>query len=856
MGVCESNNSNLSKNRINIIKNGNLDSYKFECNMRKNLPKRLNLEFIFSQLKVKHCISHNSAKNSVYITEVSVPQMNNYSIIVNQGKSPVINPSYIFKINREFTIKELENLFFVITIYEFVDEIDLNAINKMNKLSEEYKSKSNYKSTFSIDLFSFLFKSKKCDFLMKGTNGLSSNTRICFNCEIIHRGKIKIYAKGPGNVNKFIFKTKNINLGSSKTFFDDFSLDTPLITMKELSQADIFLELYYNENIYFYTTLDDLKYKLIKKLGEIIINREIDYKELNSNKQLYSNANINLNYNMGINSNNNDYNAQLGNNNQEIKRITEQKNDAYIIFENLPIITQISCLYFTEYGPLYNTSFLHLINNDTEIQNYRKNLNISSEDFYLRLKDKYDYLNGGKFDFYVLFEELNDIFKRSIDTEKFYFLYPDFESLNKMIIIIMKIGIIIIDYIKIEKDEGKLFTLLKTIQNIIKREEIDNAVLNYCLGHFQGPENNLKTFINDFFLKLLKLNEYCRAKKMPNLNNNLVEIYSKLYFTKKFIRETIFNTLFQKETIYNINQIDVFIYDIINDEKLYRYFDQNAFNQIIKKKAYFSNLFSENLGFFKYILYHLDNLNINEFPLDFTQFIDNNNLLTLLGKYIKNKKMENLENDFFELTSFLCGSFGAISVLNENLIKYTNGYNNLAIFKLFEYLKSLLESYYKKEGCKLIMDYTILEKAINIIIEINSSIALPKLFWFYYCCSHLVMSSHLKTFIINVCNKSFESFAYHWSFSVRQVFFKLLIFSFNDKLKNEEGKFLNMKNIINYENKNVNKKILYKEESLKDYELINKEYKVWKELIAEEKTENPDLPIFFLPSPISPDKID
>ena len=343
---------------------------------------------------------------------------------------------------------------------------------------------------------------------------------------------------------------------------------------------------------------------------------------------------------------------------------------------------------------------------------------------------------------------------------------------------------------------------------------------------------------------------------MPNLNNNLVEIYSKLYFTKKFIRETIFNTLFQKETIYNINQIDVFIYDIINDEKLYRYFDQNVFNQIIKKKAYFSNLFSENLGFFKYILYHLDNLNINEFPLDFTQFIDNNNLLTLLGKYIKNKKMENLENDFFELTSFLCGSFGAISVLNENLIKYTNGYNNLAIFKLFEYLKSLLESYYKKEGCKLIMDYTILEKAINIIIEINSSIALPKLFWFYYCCSHLVMSSHLKTFIINVCNKSFESFAYHWSFSVRQVFFKLLIFSFNDKLKNEEGKFLNMKNIINYENKNVNKNNIYNEESLKDYELINKEYKVWKELIAKEKTENPDLPIFFLPSPINPDKID
>ena len=120
----------------------------------------------------------------------------------------------------------------------------------------------------------------------------------------------------------------------------------------------------------------------------------------------------------------------------------------------------------------------------------------------------------------------------------------------------------------------------------------------------------------------------------------------------------------------------------------------------------------------------------------------------------------------------------------------------------------------------------------------------------------MIISSHLRIFIINVCNKNFELFAYHWSFSVRQVFFKLLIFAFNHKLKNEEGKYLSKKNIDNLEKRIVNENNIYNQESLKDYDLIIKEYNVWKELIENQKTENPDLPIFFLPPPVNLDRID
>ena len=364
-----------------------------------------------------------------------------------------------------------------------------------------------------------------------------------------------------------------------------------------------------------------------------------------------------------------------------------------------------------------------------------------------------------------------------------------------------------------------------------------------------------KNINNDFFIKLFKLNEYCKLKKIPSLNPILIDIYTKLYFKKKYIRETIFNTL-NKDKEYKNNLMDVFIYDIVNDDKINRYLDQNEFNQILQKKGLFTNLFSCGILFFKNIISYLNNSKINEFPFDFTQFNDNLEILNLLGKYVKNKKLDNLENEFYELPALLSNSYDSINMINNSLIKNTNGYNDQALFKLFDYFKSLLEYYYTKDDCKLIMDYTLLEEAINIIIKIDNSISLPKLFWFYYSCSHLILSGNLKCFIIDVCNQYFNNFAYHWSFGVRQVFFKLILFIYNDKLKNEEGKLFNVKNINNFEKKIVDKNNIYNVESLKDYESMNKEYKEWMESYQNNNTTEKEYPVLFVPLPINPDKID
>lgn len=869
MGACDSvNNINRidNANQNLLANNNNPEKYTFQCNEKYLLNKKsFNLEFTFFDIKVKHCISHSPSRNSIYATEIQIGKKLS-KLYINQGKNPIINLNTDdIKIKDEFKINDLKNTYLSINVYEFTDDmnININSLKQGHILSNEYKTKSKYNSFININLISFLFKSKKCDFLMKGQNQLSSNTRISFICDIKHREKIKIVSKSiyADKICKLNYKYKDNNLGvSNNVLFVEFSLDTPLITMKELQEADLFLETNEKETPYKYITLNDLKFLIIKNCGQTILKEETDSIEYNPNN-LILNQNNNLNNKSKKNIKGDDivycgFSEQNDNSEKEQKKY-ESKKEANLALENLPMITQISTLYFTECGHLYNTSLLNILNDDKDINEHRKNSKISSDDFYIRLKKIYENLNKGNFDFNTLCDDLNDVLRRSVDNEKFYFLYPNLESLNKMIILMMCIGIKIIEYIHKINEEQNLIILLKIINNLIKREELDNGVLCHCLNQFNEKDPNIKLIYNNFFIKLLKLNEYCRIKKLPSLNNSLIDLYSRLYFKKRYIREAIFNTLWNKETNYDNYQIDVFIYDKLNDEKLNQYLDQNAINQIIKKNNYFANLFSEGNIFFKNIIYIFSTMNINEFPFDFSLFTDNSNILKLLSGYIKNKKIENLGNEFFEITAYLAGSYKSINIINEQMIQFTNGYNNLATFKLLDYLKSLLEYYYSTKECKMIMDYSLFEKAIMFIIKIDSSISLPKLLWLYYCNSHLITSGHLKYFIINICNMYFKRFAYHWSFSVRQVFFKLCFFIFNERIKNDEGKVFNIKNISNYEKKNANEKLNNNIEALKDFQSVSQEFKEWEKAFKNTKESLKIVyPPLLIPNPNNPDNID
>ena len=158
MGACDSNNksySNRAQDNNNEQNEENLDNYscKFE-NIEKSIfsnNKTVNLKFIFYNFKIKYCISHKPTKDSTYITEIRIGQKI-FPLIINKGQSPTIPNVEDIKNGyfeqKDFTINELENTFFLINIYEFIDNIPNLSNNTELGLPEKYKQKCNYNSFF------------------------------------------------------------------------------------------------------------------------------------------------------------------------------------------------------------------------------------------------------------------------------------------------------------------------------------------------------------------------------------------------------------------------------------------------------------------------------------------------------------------------------------------------------------------------------------------------------------------------------------------------------------------------------------------------------------------------------------
>ena len=198
---------------------------------------------------------------------------------------------------------------------------------------------------------------------------------------------------------------------------------------------------------------------------------------------------------------------------------------------------------------------------------------------------------------------------------------------------------------------------------------------------------------------------------------------------------------------------------------------------------------------------------------------------------------------------FFSYSYDSITSINNALINSTNIHNQYAIFTLFIYFKSLLEYNQSLTNSKLIFDYTVFEKASELLVQDEDSVSLPRLFWFYYSYYNLLLRGNLKWFIAQIVNKNFDKFAYHWSFTIRQVYYKFLIYVVNDKLKDKEGRLFNQqklnpfrsRNSINYQQKP------YSFEAMKDFDTICKEYNLWK---STRRGDNAELPIFSLPPPM------
>ena len=837
--------------------------YKYQCPIRNKLMgSSHDLNFIISNIKIKSCISHSKSKKSAYVTEISFTQKK-FPIIVNYGAKPIINGTFDF--HKQFSIEELENSFLKISVYEFdeMSESQLNTFKSENKLNGNLPQ-NKYFSYFEINLLSFLFRPNKCDFAMLGQTPLSSCVRIVFNCDIEHKAPIVIKANSLSNqhnVNQLTLKNNYSCKSVVKDGTGSFSYTTGLLSINELKLSDLMLESDDSLVYYSYISLNSLKEKIINHLGDETIKDFLEFIKGKQTKEIQTNLKVSrhnsvsdfkqngsqLNDNEdkfsticpeNKNNNTNFFDSFIGRMkfSQYDSTITEKDSLALLSITNLPLITQMKNLVFSEIGYRYNTAIFYIINKDLAIIEYMKSFGISFNDVYSKIFSIFQILSGNPSSNDIIRNcaSLLQLLVKSADNDSLYFIYQSYEELGKMIIALLEICSSLILFLGKTSDGNLILKILQTINLIIKRQELNNDCICYCIRRLNSKGCSPKASYNNFYMNLFKLNSLLKGKLGSIDDSYLIGLYTILYFKKKFLRQAILSSFSNTVVQCDSNVTNIFIYELKYDEELNGYLSEATkayINNILKSPGYFSNLTSGNHNkLLKYILAYQNNININTYPYDFIHFKDNIILLEYMKKHIKSTQLENISDDFHDSIGCLTKSILAFNQINSVMITSTNAYDLNNIYQLFEYLVRIITNYNKENKQYLLMDYSLLEKAIYILIQIDNMISLPKIFWFYYYVSHLVIRGNMKWFIKNVCNNSFEQFAYHWSDRVRLIFFKMLLFVMCNRIKMGDGKYFK-EDLINgfIRNQPLQKKILYQDDAKTDFQEAFKDYQEWKQ---------------------------
>ena len=81
-------------------------------------------------------------------------------------------------------------------------------------------------------------------------------------------------------------------------------------------------------------------------------------------------------------------------------------------------------------------------------------------------------------------------------------------------------------------------------------------------------------------------------------------------------------------------------------------------------------------------------------------------------------------------------------------------------------------------------DYNLLRLSGKIIMEIDHSLSVAKFLWLYYKNSHIMNFDHIAEVFIKTVEVRFFNLFFHWSWQVRNMFYFLILFIINCRLRN------------------------------------------------------------------------
>ena len=798
---------------------------------------KIRLVFVLSNIKIHQCFSRDkSNKKSLFIFEMQLGTKI-FPLFCNYGLTPLTPDKCEEKIDLN-SFNDLSNHYLKINIYEIISEFNeekLKSFRTQPKLLKTYIPYSRHCNYFQMDLLSFLFRGNKFDFPLLGRKQISNYGRISFQLDIEQLCCYQIIiedkdSNGNNEVkSEFVLNSKKFN---SKVNYKDnkFFMNTIPLSMNDLASSDLYIQKTDpSKDEYEYYSLNELKAKLFKDLTNEILKNFSYLVFGNFEEQQSRSINIKNFFSDSKKKSNNKYTMTI---------------------KNLPIIVQARNLIFTEKGHKNNTSILYTIVEDQNVLSNYKNKCVLYDEIHPKFEKNMNSLRQNhKLD--VTLYEIQELLKKTAEEDRLIYKYQCEEELLNIIMQLMELGVKLIKKLQKTDDQSKIVGILENLCLLLKREELNNEIILYYIKKFEPKGTNIQGLYNDYFLYLFKLNKIVKEKIKPGMYENLVDIYTSLYFRNAMVRESLLNSISLQVKDYENNAIDYFLYDIKNDELLNVYLsdsNKDTLNtNMIKTSQYFSNIVKEAyIPLIKNIWNYQYKQKIYAYPFDIMVFNDNQEIISTMANYIKEQGTINLPNEFFDSISYISSSYFALKRINSIMITSTNAYDSAACYLLIDYLQYIIDAYYKETNNFLIMDYNLIEKAITIIVNIENSLNLPKVFWLYYCDGHMMPTSNIKWLIKNVINKNFSRYIFSWSWKIRSLFVKLVLYTIYDRLKYVNGKYLNLDLLKKLMDKSdINVDTNYKEQGIKEFNALYEEYIQWKS--AKQNNEFIDYPMIFLP---------
>ena len=759
--------------------------------MHENNENKYDFQFTISTIKGKGMTSTYLNFNNKTIFFVSHIKIRNKFLPPAFGIGT--NPNFFYNATiqeKELSLSDLKENFVEIYISELDKINSIQIKEKANSLNENDNSlslfnKGVFYSGIKIDLFSIVFGPEFFDFPLfrksdpKQEEKIAGRISFRIKCDQLKPYKISIMnltiqktakkeQKIKANITLETSKSKRyigntISLKLNESGKESLEITAINSTCEDIYESTLDISLYNNqEDIIAHCSLSEIKDKLLFTAFSYLVNRELKRQES------YTLTNIKL------------------------PLFIEEEEQCEIIFDisisNFPFVIQKKNCFLTEKGVMNNVICLYpyLPYCDQEKKFCHFNIHETLNVAYNNIKDITDKMKNKNSVIKKYLSTIRGELSKSIDNDIQLFKYETKSELRLIVSVLFRLTKELVRLIEISNDDSNLImNILDTLRVIFKRGEMNGDIIEMMFEKDDGESDQkkydkIKEILSkeyiEYIQSIILLGTLIKNKLPETKSFSLTEIYAGLFYKLEYIKNMISSLMTEEKTLENENILFKHTFNCIKNQELL-----TSSTEILNQKnpnERFPNLSSHKtiyLSLLKNII--AANSGKYSFPFVPSSFDVVPSLIKSFSSLLTSPQFL-YQNAFYinEIISLLLTESSIINQILNNILLSTNAYDTRSVYTTIDFIHSIINKGKTK------INWYLIQTAEKAIFSLENSLNITKMLWLYYCDAHMMELNHVQWFINNIVKNNYYSFAFHWSWKVRMMFYKTIVYIFEFRL--------------------------------------------------------------------------